>query len=225
MAFLVYLLLCGLFIFLVHRPSSPKTNSERFFSDMVGPDRALIIEERSSAATIRIDLIEGAKSSLRIAYYAVHDGLSSDIFYASLIEAAERGVEVELLFDGIFHNLKGREKETYWALVNHPNIRVKFYEIPNLFKPWTINNRLHDKFILVDDTYVLLGGRNIGDKYFLENYPGSFVEDRDVLVVNTAENLEESVLGQFKLYFEYLWSPIYSWKGFNTASALCRGGC
>ena len=210
LAFLVYLLLCGLFIFLVHRPSSPKTNSERFFSDMVGPDRALIIEERSSAATIRIDLIEGAKSSLRIAYYAVHDGLSSDIFYASLIEAAERGVEVELLFDGIFHNLKGREKETYWALVNHPNIRVKFYEIPNLFKPWTINNRLHDKFILVDDTYVLLGGRNIGDKYFLESYPGSFVEDRDVLVVNTAENLEESVLGQFKLYFEYLWSHQYT---------------
>ncbi len=210
-SFLAYILITGFFLFLVQRPLPPKSNPERFYSDTQGPDRALIIEERPFAAEVRLNLIQRANSSIRLAYYAVHDGLSGDIFYATLLEAADRGVKVELLFDGIFHNLKGRERSTYWALVDHPNIRVKFFEPLNILKPWTFNNRLHDKFIIVDETYLLLGGRNIGDKYFLESYTGQFVEDRDVLILNTAKNnLEKSVLGEFVTYFDYLWSHEYS---------------
>ncbi len=210
-SFLAYILITGFFLFLVQRPLPPGSDPERFYSDTLGPDRALIIEERPFAAEVRLDLVQRANSSIRLAYYAVHDGLSGDIFYATLLEAAERGVEIELLFDGIFHNLKGRERSTYWALVNHPNIRVKFFEPLNILKPWTFNNRLHDKFIVVDETYLLLGGRNIGDKYFLESYTGQFVEDRDVLILNTnRDNLEESVLGEFVTYFDHLWNHKYS---------------
>ncbi len=218
-SFLAYTLITGFFLFLVQRPPPPAANPERFYSDFEGPDRALIIEERPFAAEVRLDLIQKATSTLRLAYYAVHDGLAGDIFYATLLEAADRGVEIELLFDGIFHNLKGREKSTYWALVNHPNIRVKFFEPLNILKPWTFNNRLHDKFIVVDDTYLLLGGRNIGDKYFLESYSGQFVEDRDVLILNTnIDNLEESVLGEFIDYFDHLWSHDYTVERHTTIS-------
>jgi putative cardiolipin synthase len=210
----VYYLMSGVFIFFVHQPNelnSPAPDPQRFYGDDVGPDKAVIIEDRALSAVTRINLIENAHSSLKIAYYAVHDGLAADIFYASILEAADRGVEVELLFDGIFHNLKGRQHATYWALTAHPNISVRFYEPLNLFKPWTINNRLHDKLIIVDGTYTLLGGRNIGDKYYLENYHREVVEDRDVLVVkDQTMPTQASVSDDFNAYFSSLWNHQYT---------------
>jgi putative cardiolipin synthase len=133
------------------------------------------------------------------------------VFYGSILEAADKGVKVELLFDGIFHNLKGKEKITYRSLISHPNIRIRFFEPLNILKPWTFNNRLHDKFVIIDDKYLLLGGRNIGDKYYLENYDESIVEDRDILIINTdSNNVSESVIHQFNNYFDSLWNHKYT---------------
>lgn len=210
----IYLLAGGIFIFMMYRPGgnyNDEVSVSRFLGSGTGVDKALVVEERLDSALARINLIEGAEKSIDLAYYAVHDGLSSDLFYAVLIEAADRGVEVRLLFDGVFHNLKGKGKRTLSALLAHPNISIRFYEPLNLLLPWTVNNRLHDKVVIIDDTYALIGGRNIGDKYFLEPYGGSLVEDRDVLIVNTTRTLEsESVLTSFARYYEELWESPYS---------------
>jgi putative cardiolipin synthase len=202
-AVVCYLFIGGIGVFLLHHPDSEALPVDRFYGDAPGPDRALIVEGRAYSADVRIHLIEEATTTIQVAYYAVHDGLASDIFYASLIEAADRGVAVQLLFDGIFHNLKGRERNTYLALIHHPNIEIRFFEPASLVRPWTLNNRLHDKFIIVDSTKVLLGGRNIGDKYYLEEYRGSIVQDRDVLIF--ASEPSTGVLGEFDTYFTTLW--------------------
>ncbi|MDD2431192.1 MAG: phospholipase D-like domain-containing protein [Firmicutes bacterium] len=213
--FLVYLLVGGALVFLFHRPDGKKylsqVNAERFLGETVGPDKAVIIENGVLSGTSRIYMIENAQDSLQIAYHAIDNGTSSDVFYGVVLEAAERGVQVQLLFDSVFHNLRGHERTTYWALVNHPNITIKFYEPLNLFNPWTFNNRLHDKFIIVDNTYVIIGGRNIGDRYFVENFQGKIVKDRDVLIYNTEPDFyHESVLSQFADYFNCLWSHSYT---------------
>lgn len=210
----VYYLIGGVFIFFLHRPNeqnSPVLDPRRFSGDDLGPDKAVIIEDRVFSATTRLNLIENAESSIKLAYYAVHDGVSSDVFYASLLEAADRGVEVLLLFDGIFHNLRGSQRATYWALIAHPNVSVRFFEPLDILKPWTLNNRLHDKIIIVDDAFALLGGRNIGDKYYLENYHREVVEDRDVLIVGDQSPPEaQSVLHEFNAYFSLLWNHRYT---------------
>lgn len=210
----VYLLVGGVFIFMIHRPgggSLQEVDVSRFLGSGVGVDKALVVEDRMDSAIARINLIEGAQGSIDLAYYAVHDGLSSDLFYAALLEAADRGVLVRLLFDGIFHNLKGHGEATLRALLSHPNISVRFYEPLNLLLPWTLNNRLHDKVLLIDNTYALIGGRNIGDKYFLDSYAGSVVEDRDVLIINTAKGWDSSsVLVAFSEYYERLWESPYT---------------
>jgi putative cardiolipin synthase len=200
--FILYFLITSIFIFIFTKGATP------YSSERVNHynDKVVVIEQRSFAAMSRINLIENATTSIKLAYYAVHDGLSADIFYGSILEAADRGVKVSLLFDGIFHNLKGKQIKTYATLFHHPNIEVKLYEPLNILKPWTINNRLHDKFIIVDDKYVLLGGRNIGDKYYLDDYGDKLVEDRDVLMVSSTEG----VLGDFDSYFETLWNSKYT---------------
>jgi len=213
--FLVFLLVGGAFVFLIHRPDghnyAKQAEPQRFLGAGTGPDKAVIIEERAFSGISRINLIENARESIQIAYHAVHDGLASDMFYGLILEAAGRDVQVQLLFDGIFHNLYWREKATYWALVDHPNIEIRFYEPLNLLKPWTLNNRMHDKFMVIDNKYALLGGRNIGDQYFMENCQGKMIKDRDVLLYNTAPDaLHESVLSAFGDYFDLLWCHSYT---------------
>ena len=211
LAFLLYLAVGGggIFLFLAPPSTGYEANPYRFYSEHLGPDRLVIVEERVDGAVARINLLENAQSSIDIAYYAVHDGISSDIFYGLLVEAAERGVTVRLLLDGIFHNLRGGQRSTLQALLSHPNITVAFYEPLNLLQPWTLNNRLHDKIMIIDGKYALIGGRNIGDKYYVEKYDKPVVKDRDVLIINEIRD-ETSVLREFERYFSSLFSHHYT---------------
>ena len=212
--FVLYLVVGGVLVFLYHRSDDSYAQTidpQRFFGEGIGVDKALVVEDRIDSAIARINLIEHATSSIDLAYYTVHDGISSDVFYASLLEAADRGVSVRLLFDGIFHNLKGTQRATLRALVAHPNVEVRFFEPLNILLPWTLQNRLHDKLLIIDDTYALIGGRNIGDKYFIEPYAGSVVEDRDILIINSTRTLgSSSVLDSFASYFTELWESRYT---------------
>lgn len=185
--------------------------TEGFLREKVGQDRVLLIEDSYDAGISRIHLIENAEKTLDIAYYTIHKGMSSDIFFGKIIEAADRGVQVRILLDGIFHNLRGSSKGIQYALAKHPNIELKLYESFDLFRPWTWNNRLHDKYIIVDKDFAMIGGRNIGDKYLLQNYQGEMVRDRDVVIVNTdTNNISGTVLKDIKTYFDLVWNHEFS---------------
>lgn len=189
---------------------------ERFWGNEVCQDKVALIEGRCESGIVRINLIENAQKTLDICYYTIHEGVSTNIFLACILEAADRGVQVRFILDGLFHNLRGELKDVIYAFTEHPNIELKFYEPFSLLKPWTWNNRLHDKIIVVDEHLVIIGGRNIGDKYFaqgkyFDNYDGTIVDDRDVVIVNTdMHNSSGSVVSQVKDYFNYVWNHEYS---------------
>lgn len=84
---------------------------------------------------------------------------------SALYDAAERGVQVEVLIDGFsFFSLKSG-KEYFKALGSLPNAAIKIYNPVNLLKPTKLMARLHDKYLIVDDTAYIVGGRNTYD-YF-----------------------------------------------------------
>ncbi len=193
------------------REDSRTMDLEGFYRDEIGPDRVVLLEDPEFSGISRLHLMDRAQERIRVAYFSVHEGLASQLFYGTILSAADRGVEVELLFDGIFHNLGRRNRETHRALVNHENIDIRFYEPLNLIKPWTWNNRMHDKFMVVDGTYAITGGRNIGDQYFLESSKETLVKDRDVLVFKEGDHRQElSVLSDFDQYFQRLWESEYT---------------
>ncbi|WP_350343487.1 phospholipase D family protein [Proteinivorax tanatarense] len=208
----------GVLIFAFYDPIEwdyyPMEGVERFYGEVEGPDRVVLVEDRYKSGLARLDLITNAEETLDISYYTFHEGTSLDIFLASVLDAADRGVEVRIMLDGLFHNLRGDLKDVFYVFYQHPNIELRLYEPLNLIKPWTLNNRLHDKFIIVDGEKVLLGGRNIGDKYFApdpEKYDGLVSNDRDVLVINTEpKNNSNSVVYEVKDYFELLWEHQYT---------------
>ena len=93
------------------------------------------------------------------------------------------------------------------AIGAHPNIELKLYNPPKVLKPWSWNGRLHDKYIIIDDRLLLMGGRNIGDKYFAtEGYDKPLSYDRDVLIYNTEQTGANSVLSDIRDYMDSLWN-------------------
>ncbi|MCD8511946.1 MAG: phospholipase D family protein [Bacillus sp. (in: Bacteria)] len=169
-------------------------------------DRIVLIEDRVEAGVARVHLIENAEETIDLAYFTLHGGTATDILFSSLVDAADRGVQVRFLLDGIFHNLRGELRDIIFAYSYHPNIEIKFYEPLDLLRPWTWNNRLHDKMIMVDNELAMVGGRNIGDKYFAPTGYEGASNDRDLLVINTkAPEQDDSVLKDMENYFQMVW--------------------
>ncbi|WP_423189320.1 phospholipase D-like domain-containing protein [Alkalibacterium sp. f15] len=175
-----------------------------------GPDTAAFFDSQDMLLTLHLNLIESAKNSIKFANFSIEDGTVSDLFYGKLLEAADRGVNVNILFDGKGHNLVGISNGKYWALIAHPNIQLAFYEEFDWLRPWTWQNRMHDKFLIADDHSVLTGGVNLEDSFFVENHDDADY-DRDVVIINNEpERFNESVLKQYTDYYDSLWYHPYT---------------
>lgn len=214
-SYLLYVFVFAVLIFAVQRPIKKKL-APSFYEDYSfvsrKGDRVALIEAPEDAAIVRLALIENAKETLDITYYTLIKGKSTEVFLGSIIDAANRGVQVRVLLDGIFHNLRGELKDVVYGFAVHPNINLKFYEVFRPLSPITWNNRLHDKMIVADQNLALIGGRNIGDKYFLqEAMAEDYVKDRDVMIFNdTAELDSPSVISDMQAYYNLLWNHKYS---------------
>lgn len=190
-----------------------------FYGDAPCTDRAALVESPSEGFNTRLHILDGAKEHIDVSYYAMHKGQSTDLFLGALIDAADRGVKVRLLVDGQSGGLNSANRPYAEAVGAHPNIELKLYNPPNFLKPWTLNGRLHDKYIIVDDELLLLGGRNIGDKYFgMGGYEKPLSFDRDVLVYNTAGAGADSVLFDVREYMDALWDGEDVREPFSTDS-------
>ena len=89
------------------------------------------------------------------------------------------------------------------ALAAEENVEVRFYDPINLLRPWKLNYRLHDKYLIADGEKYILGGRNTND-LFLGSYQEEQNIDRDVLVVS--DGGEGTSVSQLLSYFESVWS-------------------
>ena len=212
-ALFLYVLVFGIFVFLFDKQVSETYRAEhpveRLYSDRVGGDRALLIDEPRDSAIVRVNMIETAEESLDISYYSMESGKVTNTFWGLLIEAADRGVRVRIILDGIANGLKGDKKEILYVMKKHPNIELKFYEPINIWKPWTLNNRLHDKYMIADNQIAVIGGRNIGDRFMVpDGYQGEVTFDRDVVLYKNG--MQDSVIQDLSAYFNMVYKSPYA---------------
>lgn len=211
--YFIYVFFFAVILFVVQKPSNKydelvKVKEQDFYDNN---DRVALIESGEDAIFVRLNMLENAKETIDISYYTLTEGRSVDLVLASLLEAADRGVQVRIILDGIFHNLKGEWKPVRYAFIEHPNIQFKLYEPFKILQPRVWNDCLHDKLIIVDKELVLIGGRNIGDKYFdKDSATSQYSKDRDVIVYNSDVNdLNSSVLA-INDYFEEVFTYKHS---------------
>ena len=169
------------------------------------PDAVRAIGDSRDALNLRIALMREARERLDISYYSVSNLSAGDAFLSEMIQAADRGVEVRLMIDGKMGKLLTKTKR---ALAAHPHITVANYNPVNILKPWDFNEVMHDKFMIVDGRYAILGGRNIEPAYFDVAEDCVMPKlDWDILMVKTDPDAapERSIVDTIAGYNELLW--------------------
>lgn len=180
-----------------------QVDASDFYSDTVCGERAMIISENVEALAERIRLIANARQSIVLSTFDMKSDDSGKLVIAALMEAADRGVTVKLMLDGFSYFTHAWGNPYFLAFAGHENVDMRVYNPVNLFTPWTLMARMHDKYLIVDDTTYILGGRNIYD-YFLGDHDGYKNYDWDVLVHST--DAEDSSLYRLKDYFLSVWN-------------------
>ena len=222
-AYLAYIFLFSFLIFLFHPLKNQKGESFSPTEDsnlLQNQDRVALIESKEDAISVRLDLIEHAESQIDLAYYRWSEGKVSDLMLGSLLEAADRGVEVRILLDGLVQitNTGQPINEVFKAFKTHPNIDLRVYEAFNPLLPIAWNHRMHDKMILVDQKLALTGGRNIQDRFYLDDLDQKdLVKDREVLVYH-ADATGSTAITDMAHYYNQLWDYDYTQEKDSTLS-------
>ncbi len=162
----------------------------------------LLATHPGKSAAITLEL--GELSLLSRAWLADHCTRSLDVQYFiwtadnvgrlamdGLLRAADRGVKVRVLVDDLLLDMP---PGYLLAMDGHPNLDIRIYN-PNTNtglgfwkKSWNaamsfrdVNQRMHNKGLIVDGKLAVTGGRNLADEYFDFHHDFDF-RDRDVMV-------------------------------------------
>ena len=96
---------------------------------------------------------------------------SGKLILGALHDAADRGVHIRLLVDGMESWIDMEGNPYFYGLSSHENVEIKLYNKANPLKPWKMMGRMHDKYLIADGKRYILGGRNTYN-YFLGDFPG-----------------------------------------------------
>ena len=106
-----------------------------------------------------LDLIDGAKQSLRLCFYIFAEDKTATRVRDALTRAAQRGVSVTLIVDGF----GASADEEFFAPLTEAGGSFRQFSAR-----WNVRYliRNHQKIVIVDERCAMIGGFNISDSYF-----------------------------------------------------------
>ncbi|WP_141734212.1 phospholipase D-like domain-containing protein [Oligoflexus tunisiensis] len=168
----------------------------------------------ATALRARTALADTARRSIDIQYYIWRHDRTGRLILSRLLDAAERGVRVRILLDDIH---KGEQRSLLKAMDRHPLVEIRLFNpastgsdglgmitrgLEMVLDYDRMTHRMHNKLYLVDGSFVIVGGRNIGDEYFDWNGQKNF-RDLDVLAAGPAAT-------RFSKVFDLYWNAAAS---------------
>ncbi len=160
----------------------------------------------------RLLLADTAEETLDMQYFIWKGDASGELLLDRVIKAADRGVRVRMLVDDIY--LLGADR-TIAALSQHPRIEMRMFNpaqrrtqsivvrgLEMMGNVEQLNHRMHNKLIVADNRFAIVGGRNIGNEYFGLNWKQNFT-DFDVLAVGP---VAKEVSASFDIYWNNQWA-------------------
>jgi len=149
-----------------------------------------------------------AEVTLDLQYYIWRANRTGRILLAEVMAAADRGVRVRLLLDDM--DLSWNDKELQ-RLSSHPNVDVRifnpfvgrgtgFFDI--VFDFDRINHRMHNKVFIADNSIAVIGGRNVGDRYFSADEQANY-RDLDLYAAGP-------IVQQASTSFDNFWNSSWS---------------
>lgn len=156
-----------------------------------------IMNNGQDALLARMHLIRAAKKSIELQTYIWADDEVGRLVFFELLEAARRGVRVRIIVDQITVSV---DPQLLALLATaHANLEVSFYNptfsrgkttplmltTGALFSFKKINQRMHNKVLIIDGKIGIVGGRNIENKYYDYSHEYNF-KDRDIIIIGPA---------------------------------------
>ncbi len=176
-------------------PASPRTSLGAVAAQAAShPDLSGLraLPQAAFALDARFELVRRAQVSLDVQYYLVGRDDVGRALLRELSAAAARGVRVRLLIDDAY--TVGMDA-LLLGLAAQPGVEVR------LFNPFTsgrdsaagralnaigdlrrVNHRMHNKLLLADGAFAVVGGRNMADEYFQRHEEANFL-DFDLLAL------------------------------------------
>ncbi len=167
-----------------------------------------LLDSVDAAFGSRLALIEQARHTVDLQYYAIHADASTALLLERLRAAAGRGVRVRILLDDF--NTVGDDAQVL-RLAFVPGIELRLFNpvagsrgslvgrvLGSLHDVDRLTKRMHNKLFLADSAWGIAGGRNLGDAYFGGDEASAFV-DLDVLAAG-------AVVRQMAASFDRYWN-------------------
>lgn len=167
-------------------------------------ERVCLIDSNEDALSWRLRLIRSAQKEILLSTFDLRADESGTDVLAALWDAAERGVQVQLIVDGINAQLHLSGSATFQAFAGHENVKVKFYNPVRLTRLWTVNYRCHDKYLIIDRQVYLMGGRNTNDLFLGSGENLRQNMDRDVVVYG--DGSATASINTLLKYFDKIWT-------------------
>ena len=111
-------------------------DEQGIWKERLSVERARIIEDNDEALKERIRMISNAKSEIILSTFDFRSDDSGKLMLGALIDAADRGVSVNVIVDGVSGFTKMKGNPDFKALASSDNVNVKIYNKVNPFKPW-----------------------------------------------------------------------------------------
>lgn len=208
LGFLTYFVLGALLPNLNHpavsRDFEAQAASAVYTSDAPGTQQVRYISDNREALALRLAMAEAAQREIILSTFDFDADEPGRQLLSALLAAADRGVTVKVLVDGVSGWLDVSSSPWFQALASHPNAEIRIYNPITTLEPWKDMYRLHDKYFMVDREMYLLGGRNSTDLFLGEGYSGQNM-DSEVFVRRTEARAGDSV-DQLLAYFEEVWA-------------------
>jgi len=172
------------------------------FAASAHADFVRLLPNDQEALQARADLIQQAKKEIMVEYFIMTDDDLATSGLALLRQAAQRGVKVRIMIDGIFNSVK---PETLEILTQdskdssgQQNLEIRLFKPANLLKPISYLHRDHTKMLNIDGQIMISGGRNVQKAYFGLDEKHNF-KDLDILVSG-------KVAADAKDFYNQLWA-------------------
>ena len=167
-----------------------------------------LLASGEKAFTARNAMTQIAEQTLDVQYFVWESDSIGAILVNQLVKASERGVRVRMLIDDYY---SGDRDFGFTKLDSLPNFEVRVFNPfvnrkAKMFEFMTnmsrLNHRMHNKAFIMDNTFAIIGGRNIGDEYFGVSPEVNF---RDLDVLSTGPIVKD-ISHSFDVFWNSEWS-------------------
>lgn len=141
-------------------------------------DSILLLTDEKDALDCKLDLMLQARNSISLSYYAINEDEIGLLFAAMVCYKASQGIRTKVIIE------KSRSKVTdqLIEIFKEYGVEVKYYNSFHFRKTYKNFSWLHDKLMVIDSLYVILGGRNLNDKYYPNSEKPTELTDVETLL-------------------------------------------